>query len=67
MISMRWNNLEQIVEALEATYPDEEIDDLRFEDLQDLVTTLNDFDDDPEKVNERILEAILDAWIDYRK
>lgn len=64
---MRWNDLEQIVESLEESYSDEEIDDLRFEDLHDMIITLNDFDDDLEQSDDRILEAILDMWIDYRQ
>ena len=64
---MRWNDVESIVEALEETYPDEEIDDLRFEEVHDLVITLNDFDDDPEQSNDRALEVILDTWLEYRK
>lgn len=64
---MRWNELEKIVEALEDVYPDEDVQDLRFEDLHDMIITLNDFDDDPEKSDERILEAVLDLWIDQRK
>ena len=64
---MRWNELEKIVEALEDVYPDEDVQDLRFEDLHDMIITLNDFDDDPEKSDEWILEAVLDLWIDQRK
>ena len=29
-----------------------------------MVIALEDFDDDPEKSNEAILEAILQAWLD---
>jgi FeS assembly protein IscX len=63
---MRWNDIEDIVEALEEAYPDEEIEDLRFEDLHDLIVTLHEFEDDPEKATDRILEAIQDGWIELR-
>lgn len=64
---MRWNELEKIVIALEETYPDEDIEDLRFEDLHDMIITLNEFDGDTERYDERILEAVLDMWIDQHK
>ena len=35
-------------------------------ELRERVLSLPDFDDDPEKSNEPILEAILQCWIDER-
>ena len=37
---------------------------VRFTDLHRWVTELAGFDDDPDKSNEKILEAIQMAWID---
>ena len=37
---------------------------LRFTELHAMVLELDGFDDDPEKSNEAILEAILQAWLD---
>ena len=31
-----------------------------------MIIALDEFDDDPEKSNEAILEAILQAWLDER-
>lgn len=64
---MHWNDLEEIAEALEENYQDEDIEDLRLVDLYDLIVTLNEFDDDPEKSNDRVLEVILDMWIEIRR
>ena len=37
---------------------------VRFTDLHRWVTELDGFDDDPQKSNEKILEAIQAAWIE---
>jgi FeS assembly protein IscX len=37
---------------------------VRFTDLREWVMALEDFDDDPEKSGEKILEAIQMAWLD---
>jgi FeS assembly protein IscX len=37
---------------------------IRFTDLHRWVTELPDFADDPQRSNEKILEAIQMAWID---
>ena len=37
---------------------------IRFTHLRELVMALPDFDDDPARSGERILEAIQQAWID---
>jgi FeS assembly protein IscX len=63
---MKWTDIDEIVEALEDNYPDEDIIHLRFTKLQKLVTSLLDFDDDLGLSNERILEAIQGAWIELR-
>ena len=39
---------------------------LRLSELRERVLALPDFDDDPEKSNEPILESILQAWLDER-
>ena len=37
---------------------------LRFTQLRDLIMALPDFDDDPARCGERILEAVQQAWIE---
>lgn len=61
---MRWTDTQQIAEALYDEHPDVNPLMLRFTELHAMVLELDGFDDDPEKSNEAILEAILQAWLD---
>ena len=61
---MRWTDTLQIAEALYDAHTDVNPLKLRFTELHAMVIALEDFDDDPEKSNEAILEAILQAWLD---
>lgn len=61
---MRWTDTQQIAEALYDEHPDVNPLKLRFTELHAMVLELDSFDDDPEKSNEAILEAILQAWLD---
>ncbi|HJI93886.1 MAG TPA: Fe-S cluster assembly protein IscX [Sutterellaceae bacterium] len=61
---MRWTDTQQIAEALYDEHPDINPLKLRFTELHAMVLELDGFDDDPEKSNEAILEAILQAWLD---
>lgn len=61
---MRWTDTQQIAEALYDEHPDVNPLKLRFTELHAMVLELDGFDDDPEKSNETILEAILQAWLD---
>ena len=36
---------------------------VRFTQLRDLILALPDFDDDPKRCGEKILEAVQQAWI----
>lgn len=64
---MRWTDIEDIAEALEEAHPDQEIEHIRFTTLHRLVMELLDFDDDPKRSNERILEAIQAEWLEIRE
>ena len=61
---MLWTDTREIAAALLDAHG--EIDPLRirFTDLHRWVTELPDFEDDPQRSNEKILEAIQMAWID---
>lgn len=63
---MKWTDIHDIALALEEHYPDVDILGIRFTDLWQWVQSLPHFDDDPERSNERILEAIQMAWLDER-
>ncbi|MCB2082150.1 MAG: Fe-S cluster assembly protein IscX [Hyphomicrobiales bacterium] len=63
---MKWTNIRDIAIALEDKYPEVDNINLRFTDLHRWVIELEDFEDDPSKSNEKILEAIQVAWMDER-
>lgn len=63
---MRWIDIHDIAIALEETYPAVDILTVRFTDLWKWVQDLPGFDDDAERSNERILEAIQMAWLSER-
>jgi FeS assembly protein IscX len=63
---MRWIDTYDIAIALEETYPTVDILTVRFTDLWKWVQALPGFDDDSERSNERILEAIQMAWLSER-
>lgn len=62
---MKWTDTQRIAEELFDAHG-ESIDPktIRFTHLRELILALPDFDDDPERCGERILEAVQQAWID---
>lgn len=64
--SMKWTDTYDIAIALEERYPHVDILGVRFTDLWQWIQGLPDFDDIPERSNEKILEAIQMAWLDER-
>lgn len=65
-MSLKWKDAQRIAEELYDNEPDLDPVTLRLSELRERVLALLDFDDDPEKSNEPILEAILQAWLDER-
>lgn len=65
-MSLKWKDAQRIAEELYDNEPDLDPVTLRLSELRERVLVLPDFDDDPEKSNEPILEAILQAWLDER-
>lgn len=63
---MRWLDIQEIAISLEEMYPDADNVNLRFTDLRQWVLGLPGFSDKPDGCNEKILEAIQQAWIDER-
>jgi|TARA_B110000967_G_C18672585_1_gene453844 FeS assembly protein IscX len=61
---MKWTEIQEIVYCLVDKYPDQDPKTLLFTDLMNMVCSLEEFDDDPEKCGERILEAIQSLWIE---
>lgn len=65
-IKLKWTDVEDIAIELEETHPNVDILSIRFTDLWKWIQELDQFDDDPEKSNEKILEAIQMAWLEER-
>lgn len=63
---LRWTDVQDIAIELEERHPEADNVNLRFTDLHRWVMELPDFADDPNRSNEKILEAIQAAWIDER-
>ncbi len=63
---MRWTDVREIAIALADRYPEVDPLSVRFTDLHRWVRALPGFSDDPERSNEKILEAIQMAWLDER-
>ncbi len=63
---MRWTDVREIAIALAERYPEVDPLSVRFTDLHRWVRELPGFQDDPERSNEKILEAIQMTWLDER-
>lgn len=55
---MKWTDSLDIAIELCEQYPDVDPKTVRFTDLHQWIMDLDDFEDDPERSNEKILEAI---------
>lgn len=65
-MALKWTDAIGIGEALYDADPDLDPLTISFVKLHEMVCALEEFDDAPEASNERILEAILQAWLDER-
>ncbi|MEM1113919.1 MAG: Fe-S cluster assembly protein IscX [Pseudomonadota bacterium] len=61
---MQWTDTLDIAIELSEAHPDVDPLTLNFVDLRNWVMALPDFDDDPDRCGEKILEAIQAAWIE---
>jgi len=60
---MKWTDIYDIAIELADAYPDTDPQYINFVDLRTWVLVLEDFEDDPDRCGEKILEAIQAAWI----
>jgi FeS assembly protein IscX len=66
-MGLKWDEAEDIALALADAHDDVDPLAVRFTDLHRMVTSLDEFDDDPQASNEGKLEAIQMAWLEeYR-
>ena len=61
---MKWTDALEIAIALTEAHPDVDPRYVRYTDMHAWICALPDFNDAPEKSNERILEAIQTAWME---
>ena len=62
-MTMKWIDSQRIAEELFDNHSDIDPKTIRFTQLRDLVMALPEFNDDPDRCGERILEGIQQAWI----
>lgn len=65
-MALKWIDSLDIAIELDERHPDIDPQYVRFTDLHNWVCELEDFEDDPQKSSEGILEAIQMAWIDEK-
>ena len=65
--TLRWDDVEDVAEALAAAHPDVDPLTVRFTDLHRWVCGLAGFGDDPKRSSEGALERIQMAWVENRE
>ncbi len=63
-MSLHWTDVQEIAIQLTEQHPDVDPRYVNFVDMHRWVCELAEFSDNPERSNEKILEAIQMAWID---
>ena len=66
-MALRWDDAEDIGEALEEAHPDVDPLTVRFTDLHKWVCALPDFADEPSASSEGKLERIQMAWLEQKE
>ena len=61
---MKWADVYDIAVELAERYPDTDPQYVNFVELHQWICELEEFDDDPQRSGEKILEAIQAAWIE---
>jgi FeS assembly protein IscX len=63
-MGLTWQDVDDIGFELAQAHPDEDPGNIALPELLRMVTELDDFEDDPERVDEGTLERIAQAWED---
>lgn len=63
-MTLKWTDVLDLAIELSDAHPDVDPHYLNFVDLRNWVMELDNFDDDPQRCGEKILEAIQMAWIE---
>jgi FeS assembly protein IscX len=64
---MKWQDIDDVVHALEEAHPRYNAAKVSFVELRKFVMALPGFVGDPDRCNERTLEAIQMAWIELQE
>ena len=65
-MTLKWTDSLEIAIQLDEKYPDIDPQKIRYTDLHKWVCALDNFKDNPNKSNEKILEAIQMFWIEEK-
>jgi len=65
-MELKWIDSLEIAIALDEAHPDVDPQYVRYTDLHSWICALEEFQDDPDSSNEKVLEAIQMAWLDER-
>jgi FeS assembly protein IscX len=66
-MGLTWNDVGELGVQLYEKYPDKKPLTVRFTDLLQWITELEEFEDDPQESNEKRLEAVQMAWYEEWK
>lgn len=66
-MGLKWIDTLEIAIQLDESHPDIDPTYINFVDLRQYVIDLDEFDDDPNRSGEKILEAIQMAWIEEKE
>ena len=64
---MIWTDVNDIAVELFEKFPDLDPTYILFTDLREMIMNLENFEDDPDRSNEKILEAIQMLWLEERE
>ena len=62
-MALKWTDVYAIGEMLYDRFPEMEPLTVRFTDLRTWILEIPEFDDDPDRCGEKVLEAIQMAWL----
>ncbi|OUD13753.1 Fe-S cluster assembly protein IscX [Thioflexithrix psekupsensis] len=61
---LKWTDVQDIAVELAEHHPEVDPQYVNFPDMHQWICQLREFSDDPQRSNEKILEAIQAAWIE---
>ena len=64
---MLWTDVNDIAVELFEKFPDLDPTYILFTDSREMIMNLENFEDDPDRSNEKILEAIQMLWLEERE